>query len=340
MNTVFRDIFRAIHEGKWLSIEYRNKEDQITKYWIGIRDFDIRGRSLAVDGLHLGQYTVEWFPKIKIDSILSSRIVEGSYCPVNEALVEDIYLNPHKYSSLFDNTANLKILSYLEMCNRMNTTPYISDFALVRYLDRERLMGESYELTQEQFQTIVKNFQYRVEGEERPDGGLRIKQLAMNVLSVHTSNGLHVLAYRKLNLDVKQRVLKPDEEITVCAEFTLNGTTQSIRRYLDAEEYELLRDFEANQERIKDCMMKHMPQQGSNVDDMPYIIGLGMDIPLDLHKEYGAIMKMYQKGEVPVPIKAFFGDLLERPRRTAAYPIALINQRINMDQLLAIHNAM
>lgn len=188
MNTVFRDIFRAIHKGKWLSIEYRNKEEQITKYWIGIRDLDIRGRSLAVDGLHLGQYTVESFPKIKIDSILSSRIVEGSYCPVNEALVEDIYLNPRKYSSLFDNTANLKILSYL---------------------DRERLMGEFYELTQEQFQTIVKNFQYRVEGEERQDGGLRIKQLAMNVLSVHTSNGLYVLAYRKLNLDVKRRVLKP-----------------------------------------------------------------------------------------------------------------------------------
>lgn len=70
-------------------------------------------------------------------------------------------------------------------------------------------MGEFYELTQEQFQTIVKNFQYRVEGEERQDGGLRIKQLAMNVLSVHTSSGLYVLAYRKLNLDVKRRVLKP-----------------------------------------------------------------------------------------------------------------------------------
>lgn len=188
MNTVFRDIFRAIHKGKWLNIEYRNKEEQITKYWIGIRDLDIRGRSLTVDGLHLGKYTVESFPKIKIDSILSSRIVEGSYCPVNEALVEDIYLNPRKYSFLFDNTANLKILSYL---------------------DRERLMGEFYELTQEQFQTIVKNFQYRVEGEERQDGGLHIKQLAMNVLSVHTSNGLYVLAYRKLNLDVKRRVLKP-----------------------------------------------------------------------------------------------------------------------------------
>lgn len=340
MNTIYRDIFRAIHEGKWLSIEYRNKDNQITKYWIGIRELDVRGRTLAVDGLHLSQYTVGAFDKIKIDSILSSRIVEGSYCPVNEALVNDIYLNPHKYSSIFDNTANLKILSYLEMCNRMDTIPYMSDFALIQYLDREQLQGEFYQLSTEQFQTIVKHFQYHVEKDERPDGGLHIKQLAMNVLSVHTARGLHVLAYRKLNLDVKQRVLKPDEEITICTEFTLDGTQQNIRRYLDAEDYELLRDFEKNQEKIKDRIMGHMPQQSCNVDDMPYIIGLGMDIPLDLHKEYGAIIKMYQKGEVPVPIKAFFGDLLERPRRTAAYPIALINQRINMDQLLAIHNAM
>lgn len=162
----------------------------------------------------------------------------------------------------------------------------------------------------------------------------------MNVLSIHMTQGLYVLAYRKLNLDVKQRALKPDNEITICTEFTIDGTKQSIRRFLDGDEYELLADFEANQERIKDCIAKRMKQGGSNVDDMPYIIGLEADIALDLHKEYQAIMRMYQQGEVPVPIRAFFGDLLERPRRTAAYPITLINQRINMDQLLAIHNAM
>ena len=31
MNTVARDIFQAIHEGKWLKIEYKNKEEQTTK---------------------------------------------------------------------------------------------------------------------------------------------------------------------------------------------------------------------------------------------------------------------------------------------------------------------
>ena len=148
------------------------------------------------------------------------------------------------------------------------------------------------------------------------------------------------MAYRKLHLDVKHRELKPDEEITICTEFTLDGTQQSIRRFLDAEEYELLEHFERNQEKIKDCILRRLPGRGEAIDDMPYIIGLGMDIPLDLHKEYGSIMKLYQKGEVPVPLKAFFGDLLERPRKTGAYPIALIHPRINMDQLLAIHNAM
>ena len=150
MNKIYHDIFKAIHEGKWLKIEYRNKDEQITKFWIGIRDLNIAKRTLIVDALHLGMYTFGDY-KLFIDSILSSQIVEGSYCPVNEKLVEDIYLNPHKYKTIFDNTANLKILNYLEMCNRMDTTPYYSDFALVKYIDRDRFNGDSFQLSEEQF---------------------------------------------------------------------------------------------------------------------------------------------------------------------------------------------
>ena len=49
MNTVCRDIFRAIHENKWLSIEYKNKQEGITKYWIGIVDVNPMKRSLCVE---------------------------------------------------------------------------------------------------------------------------------------------------------------------------------------------------------------------------------------------------------------------------------------------------
>ncbi len=338
MNRVCRDIFRAIHEGKWLQIEYRNKEEQTTKYWIGIRDLNAARRTLAVDGLHLGMYTIDSFDCIYIDSIISSEVVEGSYLAVNQELVADIRMNPHKYRELFGNTANLKVLTYLEMCNRMDTTPYYSEFKLVRYLDRDSFDGGSIQLSDSQFKFIVKNFQFKAD-DRRQGGKLALQQLGMNVLSIYTERGLYVLAYRKLQLDVKERELRPSPDITICTEFTYNGTTENIRKYLDAEDFELLSEFEENQEEIKDRIAGYN-RQVVRVDDMPYVIGLGMDIILDLRSEYKAIIDMYSKGNVTVPIRAFFGDLLCRPIRRKAYPITLLDQKINLDQLLAINNAM
>ncbi len=339
MNHICHDIFRAIHEGKWLKIEYRNKNGQITKYWIGIRDLNPAWRTLSVEGFHLGRYTTASYDAIYIDSILSSQVVEGTYCPVNDTLVRDIYLNPHKYKALFDNAANLKVLNYLEMCNRMDTTPYEAKFELIRFLDRESFRDNCYHLSTAQFQEIVNNFQYKMEERQRKNGKLVLRQLVMNVLSIHTGKGLYVLACRKLKLDVRQKVLRPENDITICTEFILGETKESIRKYLDADEYELLKDFEANAERIKDCVMRHS-RQVMSVDDMPYIIGLERDIILDLHTEYRSILNLYNEEKAPVPIKAFFGDLLNRPRRRKEYPITLIDKKINLDQLLAINNAM
>ena len=100
----------------------------------------------------------------------------------------------------------------------------------------------------------------------------------------------------------------------------------------------MLADFPQNQEKIKDAITRNNPQV--QVSDMPYVIGLGMDIVLDLHEEYSAIIEMYQADDVTYPIQAFFGDVLSRPVPRKTYPIALINQNINLDQLLAINNAM
>ena len=58
MRRIYRDIFRAIHEGKWLKIEYKNKDEEITKFWIGILNLNIRERKLIVDGLHIGKYSL------------------------------------------------------------------------------------------------------------------------------------------------------------------------------------------------------------------------------------------------------------------------------------------
>lgn len=340
MTGICQEIFRAIHKGKWLSIEYKNKSGEITNYWIAIKKLNGQTKFLTVEGLHLGLLTVQEL-SVQVDSILNASVVESSYFPINQELVEDIRRNPHKYAGLFSNIANLRILNYLEECNKLNATPYKTDYSLIACLDGDCLQEGAYPLEKAQFSEIVRRFQQRSSSQQKK-GKLRMKQLALNVLSIPTKQGLYVLAYQPLLLNVKARSLQGEAEIVICKEFTINGVKQSIRQFLDAEDLYLLDDFAANGERIKDCITSYAAQYGG-VDDMPYLIAIGRDCLLDLKSEYQGILDMYQSAgddALSDPIRAFFGDMTQRPRRRKSYPLALLNQKVNLDQLLAINSAM
>ena len=332
MNSICRELFRAIHEGMWVSIEYRNQDKKITKYWIGIKRLDVKHKSLVVEGLHLANFSVRELT-IYIDSILSAVTIKGTYCPVNEWLVKDISLYPQRYSEFFGNITNLKILNYLSDCNKLDATPYTTDYALLKNLDEDCFVDGNYSLNNEQFQEIVKTFQYESKSETTQ---VKIKQLCMNVLSLNTAKGLYVLAHRRLSLDVKSRMLKADEAVTINREYTIDGEKQSIRFFLDADDFALLEDFETNRELIKDKLMKLNRRIGC-VDDLPHLIAVGYDVVLDLNSEYSAISEMYSGDNHPTkPLEAFFGNLLERPVRRKEFPIVLCNKKANLDQLLAI----
>ena len=340
MTSVCRAIFKAIHEGRWLSVAYKNQSSQTTKYWMAIKSFSPRTGQMVVDGLHLGKLTVqELF--VRLEGIQSAEVIEGSWCPVNEKLVQDILENPHRYEAWFGNTANLRVLEYLTLCNRLDTTPYKTEYSLIRQLDEDRFDEGRLALTEEQFGSIVQNFQRR--SERQTEGKpVQINQLALNLLSVETPRGLYVLAYRPLALDVKNRALRLTDEAVVCREFTLDGVKISAHSFLDAEDYALLDDFKANAERIKDCITRTSCRR-HGVNDMPYLVAIGRDSLVDLNHEYKGITSMFgsNEGEGPTPpIRAFFGEMTARPRRRKSFPLALVDSRANLDQLLAINNAM
>ena len=70
MTSVCRDIFKAIHEGKWLKIEYRNKFGEVTNYWIAIQKVDVKRRALTVKGIRVENSYARRYNHIK--SILMS----------------------------------------------------------------------------------------------------------------------------------------------------------------------------------------------------------------------------------------------------------------------------
>lgn len=343
MNHIAQTLFRAVHEGKWLSISYRNISGELSRYWIAVQNIDPEKRTLQVEGFHLTEHTVMSFPYIYVDAILSSAVVEGSYCEINRVLVRDMDENPEHYEGIFGSTVNLKILNYLADCSRLDTEPYQCDYCLVERLDGEMFGQGEYILSEDQFRQIVTQFQEEA-GETARRGSYKLRQLCMNVMSIPTQRrrggreALYVLAYRRMYLDVKKKALRPAEEITVCYEFTVDGERQSIRRFLQPEDYGLLEAFAYHQEEIKDRITAGNPWL-AGVDDRPYLIALGMDCKVDLEREYGAVVSQFERGEVSYPIRAFFGGLTGRAVRRKDYPITLLRPRANLDQLLAIHNA-
>lgn len=340
MNAICKDIFRSIYEGKWLSVEYQNSNDEHTKYWIAIHNINIEKRSLEVTGLHLGNFTTKTL-YMYVDKIISTNLMEGTYYKTNEALLEDIELYPQKYDLIFSNIVNFKILNYLADCNKLADLPKLNTkYTLVKRIDSSKIENNQYKLDYEQFRMIVNSFKKTAEIKKEKQLH-SIIQLALNVLSISTPKGLYVLAYREVKFDVMQKTLVAESKIKVCTEFCVEGNTKlSIHNFLQPEDMDLLENFVDNQTLITDSVMENIKYKKNYfVDDNPYFLCIQRDNNLNLEKEYEAIINMYDKDEVSYPIKAFFGELRSNKVFDEVLPIALIDKNANLDQLLAIHNA-
>ncbi|UTY30303.1 DEAD/DEAH box helicase [Treponema putidum] len=349
MDKIARQIFRAAHEGKWLSIEYRNKKfEQISRFWIGIKNI-LKNKNGILDtlqcsGLHIHDYTLEDNMQLSVERILSANIVDGTYMPINKDLIDDIACNPAKYQYLFYGSANYKILNYLADCNKFESVPSLNnDFCLIENLDDSIIISNplEYPLSVKQYQEIVDAFNKRLRTKQKKyqEAG----QLCLNKLSLYTRKGLYVLAYREVFLDVEKHTLKVSNEISFNKEFYVkadskDGKIESIRRFFEQCELYLLNDFDKNLQKIEDIIQDKISKE--KIDDRPYFLYLKRNAQVNLEKEYDAILSMYKTGDVSVPIRAFFGELHTVEKNGNDIPITLLNKKINLDQLLSIRNAM
>ena len=150
MDSVSRNLFRALHEGKWLSIEYKNLSGQTTNFWGSVCGLNPRSGMVQVDGMHLHDYTVKRL-FLHIDGIQSAKIVEGTWCERNEALIKDIAERPHAYARFFTHITNLKVLDYLAACSQLDSMPYKANYQLIHKIDESQFQGGKCPLTDEQF---------------------------------------------------------------------------------------------------------------------------------------------------------------------------------------------
>ncbi|HBA93795.1 MAG TPA: hypothetical protein DCZ02_04185, partial [Ruminococcaceae bacterium] len=96
----------------------------------GIKNINPFKKRLVVDGLNVATSEMTEL-NLYFDSIINTNLIEGSFYQINPDLLLDIEEHASRYSFIFHNVTNLKLLDYYSECNKLDNTPYRKDYKLI-----------------------------------------------------------------------------------------------------------------------------------------------------------------------------------------------------------------
>lgn len=350
-------LLKAICNSYWCKIEYK-KDNEITKFMIGINYIDEEKRMLKCDAFNL-MYSdkVQKDYYIYFDKIVSAEYDDTTIHKTPDNLLKFVN-DPTFISSMFRlSISKDDLIDYYDACFKLDSTPYISKFTLIKGIDDDTLLKDGiYKLSDEQFKALANESFYKKERKEKKRE-LNLekleRRLCVNILSIPVKNKKYILAYRNLRFDIENKCLIPDEEVLINKEFILDGagdvkTRASINKFIPEDKQYLLDNFYNNINEIKQVIREY----NNNIDDYsyksailpddnPYILTLETKLAIDIDYELNNIKKVINnEEEIPLPLKVFLDEPDVRLARKNNYPIFTVNDLYNIDQIKAINIAM
>lgn len=334
-------IYQAIIHEKWLDIFYTNTKQEETHFSIGIKDIDIDKGALTCDIFNVFKdtNTLEGKNNIRLDGIRKAVVLEHSYYETPADLIEKVskrkeYLDYLEIAD-FDNN----ILRYLEECYRKDEDPSIKEQIMVDGIDPEVLTKEiNYPLDQKQFETFLNKI-----FKERPDRAEEINKyltLAINVFSIDQNNKQYVVAYRTLRLNFKTKMLRISPNISINKSFLVAPDESiSLTRYLDISPDEFAANFAANRDEYQEMIEQNFTR-GEIPNTRPTIFFLQRKTSYGVSDACEAIHSMEVEGKLTTPLKSFFGRNRKHPSDKETDLVVFDRNKINIDQMRVIHNAM
>ena len=342
---------KAIKEGKWLSIDYQNKEGDITSYWCAITDIDIASRKLTIDAFNAAKIDndtqgVLTNAFLYIDNIQSARVLDHTTYQRPIELLHKIENNLDQLEWLKFDLYNENILDYLKDCLKYDSIPYQKETALVSAIDHESLSRTVelgfYPLSLSQLAELADKIEKISKQDKQRQ--FRITDLTLNLLSIVTQHGLFVCAYKHLLFNPAERKLILDENIQFNYEFASDENESfkhNLRNYLDMEVDSFTELFKTHPKEAKDMLSPTLERFHETLDDRPYIMDLVRPFNGYIEKEFEAISSRKKANELSVPLLAFFGNMdIKYKSKKRVFDIVLLDQRMNVDQLRVIHNAL
>ena len=332
-----RNITRAIKEHKWLAINYLNSHNELTKYWIGIKDINPNNKTLTVDIFNEyrgGNLNKNYLICIKYSGIKEAVVLDLTINSNDYGLIEKIEKNPEAYRWLNYDSFNHNILNYYLDCDYYNKDPSLNSQVLIEGIDLDSFKEKNQiSLNQEQEKEII-NFikSYDL----HPKSGTFF--LVINELSLSLpSNKFYVVFYHTIKYNPKTNKLILNKELEINKSFLIEERSNSLQDYVDMNLDEFFELYKQDKEKA----ISYINLKRELIDTRPNIFSLKVDSIKNLAAYYHYIEKLYLNEQLTNPLKAFFGILNKRNYVRKKEPsIILYDNKIDPYQLRVIYNAL
>ncbi len=340
MNAIAHELARSIKEGKWVYIEYNNRNEAKTSYfWIAILDVLVPQKKLVVHMFNQEKSLQVLDGVLYFDQISKAEIIEGSTCDIQENLIHKIIDQPLDYQFLQYSGINDRILQYYCECFQKDKDGIIQKYNLVKGIDQQILDGTEFELSNKQYEEFVFNLKQHLKVKQKKHKPEIIK-MAINVLAITSNRGLFPIVYRDLLLDIKKQTLVVSDDL----QFNLKIMAQDenlafdLARYIDGD----LRMFMQNFNEQKEVYIEEMNtnrKRGEMIDELPYVFKMHIPVAFNIKLEYARIKEHFYHDTLTGPLRSFFG-LNEKERKRKSKHLFVNTNQINMDQLRVLHSAL
>lgn len=338
MNDINQTLSRAIKEKKWLQITYKNKEEKITTYWIGIKDI-LENKRLLVDAVKYGQIDQDVKElHIFIESIQKASLIDSTYYPLSDQLINKIESSPMAFAWLNYFETDHHVLDYYRLCALEDSDLEERNFRLLEGFDQFQLKDNTYYLKNaEQIAAIyqVLSRQSKHAAEDRP----LFSRLSMNVMSIKTAHSIRPILYRDVRLNLNDKTLFVSTTVRINPSIKNEHSTFYIKNLIGMEAKPFLELYQQNPKEALSLVEDNL-DSFDRLDTNPYLAVFQKSSIISYEKEYEQITAQYYNNTLSKPMLSFFGKLGRINRRSKRdYPIFLTTSKINFDQLRGVFNA-
>lgn len=343
--TVKNAIYRALVENHWLNFKYKNKNKEVTLFYFGIEEIDIKNGKIKgrVFNPSKSLECLENQVSLTMEGVLDAVVLEETYYPPNNSLITKLLdTSSDIYKFLEVDTLDNNILKYLTDCYKHDNDPYIKERALIDgVIPQEFLESKTYQLSEEQFKailgTVFKKYKY-----EDLRAVQETQQMGMNVFSINFVDKQFVVAYRPLTVNFKNKTLKISNDICFNTSFLIDEEQVSLSHYLDMSPNDFTENFAANHREYIELIKENLNlERGERINTDTSIFLLARRNSNDLERACNSIKEMEENDSLTMPLKAFFGR--SRPHTGTSKDPAIViadKKKINIDQMRVVYSSM